>query len=374
MTTRSPAVPGYDPDISAELYTTNGDTDTHMEEAFGTLGFTPEMSTCETASASDPDDAWEPDGLRERVRVPRRRGAHPGGVREERAVRARGRASPRRDPDDPVSVVGRGSAGLRRRRVRRVLRRRATGGRGGQAGPARAADALPDRRWPGPRTVPVREWQGGERYGDEDDDVLRRVPRHGAPAAMPSRCGSPGGVHRDGRSAGHQRRRVSSEQLHLHGEQSTGHAGARDRQRGLHRRQPDVPRGRDGAQVPATSTSPRSRRTACTPTSGTWTRRACRTISACSSHYDTGAVVPRRQPAHPGPGGRADRVRFGQQVPDAPWPSGSSTSPSAVRDFLNEGGKLIHAGETAALLRRSSAALWAASTTGSTARPSRRAR
>ena len=46
-----PAVPGYDPDISAELYTTNGDTDTHMQEAYGTLGFTPEMSTCEAASA-----------------------------------------------------------------------------------------------------------------------------------------------------------------------------------------------------------------------------------------------------------------------------------------------------------------------------------
>ena len=25
----NPAIPGYDPDISAELYTTNGDTDTH---------------------------------------------------------------------------------------------------------------------------------------------------------------------------------------------------------------------------------------------------------------------------------------------------------------------------------------------------------
>ena len=29
----NPAVPGYDPDISAELYTTNGDTDTHMHGA-----------------------------------------------------------------------------------------------------------------------------------------------------------------------------------------------------------------------------------------------------------------------------------------------------------------------------------------------------
>ncbi len=54
-----PAVPGYDPDISAELYTTNGDTDTHMTENYGTFGFTPEMSTCEAASDSVPDDEWE---------------------------------------------------------------------------------------------------------------------------------------------------------------------------------------------------------------------------------------------------------------------------------------------------------------------------
>ena len=49
-----PAVPGYDPDISAELYTTNGDTDTHMTVRYGTLGFTPEMTTCQTVSDSDP--------------------------------------------------------------------------------------------------------------------------------------------------------------------------------------------------------------------------------------------------------------------------------------------------------------------------------
>ena len=54
----NPAIPGYDPDISAELYTTNGDTDTHMTEKYGALGFTPEMSTCETVSDSVPDDEW----------------------------------------------------------------------------------------------------------------------------------------------------------------------------------------------------------------------------------------------------------------------------------------------------------------------------
>ena len=86
----NPAIPGYDPDVSAELYTTNGDTDTHMTENYGTLGFTPEMSTCEAASNSDPNDEWEGRGLRQRVRVPGRRGARAGRVREEHPVRAVG--------------------------------------------------------------------------------------------------------------------------------------------------------------------------------------------------------------------------------------------------------------------------------------------
>ena len=56
----NPAVPGYDPDISAELYTTNGDTDTHATVQYGTLGFTPEMSTCEAASDSIPTTSGSP--------------------------------------------------------------------------------------------------------------------------------------------------------------------------------------------------------------------------------------------------------------------------------------------------------------------------
>jgi Zinc carboxypeptidase/Immune inhibitor A peptidase M6 len=57
-TDKNPAVPGYDPDLSAELYTTNGDTDTHAQVQYGTLGFTPEMSTCEAASDSVVNDKW----------------------------------------------------------------------------------------------------------------------------------------------------------------------------------------------------------------------------------------------------------------------------------------------------------------------------
>lgn len=56
----NPAVPGYDPDISAELYTTNGETDDQAGTAYGTIAFTPEMSTCQTVSASDPDDEFVP--------------------------------------------------------------------------------------------------------------------------------------------------------------------------------------------------------------------------------------------------------------------------------------------------------------------------
>jgi hypothetical protein len=58
-TDKNPAVPTYDPDLSAELYTTNGDTDTHAQVQYGTLGFTPEMSTCEAASDRHPSDEWE---------------------------------------------------------------------------------------------------------------------------------------------------------------------------------------------------------------------------------------------------------------------------------------------------------------------------
>ena len=83
----NPAVPGYDPDISAELYTTNGETDTHMTVRYGTLGFTPEMTTCETVSASDPDDEWEPDACVSELQLPRRRRTDSGRVRQEHPVR-----------------------------------------------------------------------------------------------------------------------------------------------------------------------------------------------------------------------------------------------------------------------------------------------
>ncbi|GAA0468440.1 hypothetical protein GCM10009544_33400 [Streptomyces stramineus] len=54
------AIPGYRPQLSSELYTTNGEADGHAANVNGTMMFTPEMSTCQTVSALDPDDPWNP--------------------------------------------------------------------------------------------------------------------------------------------------------------------------------------------------------------------------------------------------------------------------------------------------------------------------
>lgn len=56
----NPAVPGYDPDISAELYQTNGETTNHLGAEYGVLAYTPELDTCDSAEALLPDDDFGP--------------------------------------------------------------------------------------------------------------------------------------------------------------------------------------------------------------------------------------------------------------------------------------------------------------------------
>ncbi|MFD3323709.1 M14 family zinc carboxypeptidase [Streptomyces sp. NPDC058701] len=60
-TPENPAVPGYYPQVSSELYTTNGEADGHASNTNGIMMFTPEMTTCQTASAIDPNDRWKPE-------------------------------------------------------------------------------------------------------------------------------------------------------------------------------------------------------------------------------------------------------------------------------------------------------------------------
>ncbi|MEC4019478.1 M14 family metallopeptidase [Streptomyces sp. H27-D2] len=57
-TPENSAIPGYHPQVSSELYTTNGEADGHAANVNGMMMFTPEMSTCATASRIDPNDPW----------------------------------------------------------------------------------------------------------------------------------------------------------------------------------------------------------------------------------------------------------------------------------------------------------------------------
>ncbi|MET8525001.1 M14 family zinc carboxypeptidase [Micromonospora sp. NPDC005172] len=168
-----PAVPGYDPDISAELYTTNGDTDSHATVRYGTLGFTPEMSTCDSAAAVDPDDEWRPEDCVSDFIFPDDETLIAGEVAKNLPF-ALAVAKSAVDPDDPVSVVGRSTpdfvvdafdtsygrtqqvASITRRALKNVrMHYTVNGGR--------------------PKTVGVREWRGGERYGDTNDDYYAEL-------------------------------------------------------------------------------------------------------------------------------------------------------------------------------------------------------
>ena len=163
----NPAIAGYDPDISAELYTTNGETTEHAHSTYGTLAFTPEMSTCETVSAADPNDEWEPDDCGSGFHFP-----DDEGLIQAEFVKnlpfALATAQSADDPDDPVSVVGLGAPDFvvdsfevsygdpqqvavvaRRHQSHRRMNYEINGGR--------------------THRIAMSEWMGGERYGGEAD-------------------------------------------------------------------------------------------------------------------------------------------------------------------------------------------------------------
>lgn len=162
------AVPGYDPDISAELYTTNGDTDSYLGAKYGTLGFTPEMSTCATAADSVPDDEWLADDCESVFTFPD----------DENLIQAEftknipfalSLAKSAARPDSPVSSIGRTApdfvvdafdVSYGKDQPVAVIARKAL-----------LANAV---HWKvnGGRTKSdlVKEWKGGERYGTDGTD------------------------------------------------------------------------------------------------------------------------------------------------------------------------------------------------------------
>lgn len=162
-----PAVPGYTPQLGAQLYTTNGDTDGQADNVYGALSITPEMATCASAAESDPDDEWEPGDCGSGFEFPDDETLIQKEF-EKNLPLALSVAKSADHPDDPVSPVGLTAADFetdafgtsygRSQEVASVIRRslrhktlnyRINGGR-----------VHRDR---------VREWRGGERYGDEND-------------------------------------------------------------------------------------------------------------------------------------------------------------------------------------------------------------
>ncbi|MFG1608136.1 M14 family zinc carboxypeptidase [Actinoplanes sp. NPDC049265] len=158
----NPGVPGYQPMVSAQMYTTNGDTNTHAQARYGTIGFAPEMSTCQTAAASDPRDGWEPDDCRTEFDFPDDENL----IQAEYAKNvpfAMSVAASAKDPAHPVSAVGHTSDFAVRtftdsfgssQQVSVIARR--------SLGKVRMHYVVDGGR---ERSVAVREWHGGKRYG-----------------------------------------------------------------------------------------------------------------------------------------------------------------------------------------------------------------
>jgi hypothetical protein len=161
----NPGVPGYDPDQSAELYTTNGETTEHAHDTYGTLAYTPEMSTCETASDVDPDDEFDPEACESVFNFPDSEPLVQAEF-EKNLPFALAVAESAKNPAHPVSPVGLTApdfevdsfdvsygdpqtvAVTARRELRGLVMKYSINGRHA-------------------KTSSTKLWKGGERYGDE---------------------------------------------------------------------------------------------------------------------------------------------------------------------------------------------------------------
>ncbi|MBQ0849876.1 immune inhibitor A [Streptomyces sp. BH-SS-21] len=183
-TPENSAIPGYRPQVSSELYTTNGEADGHASNVNGTAMFTPEMSTCQTVSNLYPDDPWNAADCASVFTFP-----DDEKLIQEEFVKnipfALSVAESAAEPDQPKSSVGidapdftpapfatsysRGAdqevSVVARRSVRdKELKYRVGNGR--------------------TKTQSLKAWKGGETYGGDDNlyfDEYRAKVRDGAP-------------------------------------------------------------------------------------------------------------------------------------------------------------------------------------------------
>ncbi|RSS46868.1 M14 family metallopeptidase [Streptomyces sp. WAC08241] len=168
-TPENSAVPGYRPQVSSELYTTNGEADGHAANVNGMQMFTPEMSTCATASRVDPNDAWNPADCASVFTFPD----------DEKLIRAEfaknvpfalAVAESSAHPDRPVSPVGADAPDFTPKAFATSYAR---GGEQEVAVTARKSlrGKTLEYRINGGRVhrEELRAWKGGETYGGEDN-------------------------------------------------------------------------------------------------------------------------------------------------------------------------------------------------------------
>ncbi|MFI8945929.1 M14 family zinc carboxypeptidase [Streptomyces sp. NPDC053750] len=163
------AIPGYHPQVSSELYTTNGEADGHAANVNGMAMFTPEMSTCQTVSEQDPDDEWYAGDCQSGFNFPDDEKL----IQQEFAKNipfALSVAETASHPDRPSSAVGLEAADFTPAEFTTSYARGAD-----QEVSVVARKSVRDKelkyRVNGGRThdVALRPWRGGETYGGEDN-------------------------------------------------------------------------------------------------------------------------------------------------------------------------------------------------------------
>ena len=103
----NPAVPGYDPDISAELYTTNGETTEHAAQQVRHAGVhARDVDVRDGERRPIPNDQWDPADCASVFNFPDDEELIQAEF-EKNIPFALATAKSAADPDDPVSVVGR---------------------------------------------------------------------------------------------------------------------------------------------------------------------------------------------------------------------------------------------------------------------------
>ena len=286
----------------------------------------------QTASDSVPDDEWIAEDCVERLHLPRRRGADPGRVREEHPVRAV--ASPSRRTTRTTrcrrSASTHPTSWPTRSTSRTAAASRSPSPPSGRCDEHPAATTRSTAA--GTHAGSVKEWRGGERYGDKNDVYYGEFRG----TVRGTRPGDEVEVWFTGRNRG-ARTTVSTRALHLH-------RARRHRRRRAHPRR----RGRTGIS----------------PVQGLTTRavrRRVRDLARRRRLHQRRLRLRRDGPPGAAPLGvlsHYDAVVWetgDDIILRAPGQVGGTTAKAAldielaVRDYLNEGGKLLLAGKYAAV-------------------------